>query len=310
MENIVMGSKNAPPLKDKKLILIIFAWTAILFVSDLPDILWNELSGQAPGWLLAGKIGLLAAFFGLCFIWKSVRPLWQYALVLLVLFLALAASKWVGNTAWWQSFFGGPQVSFTTGFVGVFIRDLGVAAAVILVLWGMKRRHREFFLTAGQLNAPLEPVRWLGIRKGASWRTMGWIFAGAAGLGVLIPTWLAVRPSPDTLLRAAPLLPSVLLFAAVNAFTEEMYFRASLLSTLHQVIGRSHALLINVVFFGLAHYLYGSPPGVPGFLMTGFLAWFLGKSMLETKGVLWPWFIHFVPDVIIFTFYAVAWVQR
>jgi hypothetical protein len=67
--------------------------------------------------------------------------------------------------------------------------------------------------------------------------------------------------------------------------------------------------LINAVFFGLAHYLYGSPPGVIGFLMTGFLAWLLGKSMLETKVLFWAWFIHFFADVIIFASYAISWVQ-
>ena len=110
--------------------------------------------------------------------------------------------------------------------------------------------------------------------------------------------------------RAVSLLPAVLLFAAVNAFTEEVYFRASFLSTLHEVIGRGHTLLISSVFFGLAHYLYGSPPGIPGALMTGFLAWLLGKAMLETGGLGWPWLIHFAPDVVVFASYAILWVQR
>lgn len=68
-------------------------------------------------------------------------------------------------------------------------------------------------------------------------------------------------------------------------------------------------LLINAVFFGLSHYLYGSPPGIIGFLMTGFLAWLLGKSILETRGLFWAWFIHFVADVVIFASYAIAWVK-
>jgi hypothetical protein len=43
--------------------------------------------------------------------------------------------------------------------------------------------------------------------------------------------------------------------------------------------------------------------------MTGFLAWLIGKSMLETGGFLWPWFIHFVPDVVVFASYALLRVQ-
>lgn len=293
----------------KKSFLILSAWAVMLLVSDLPDILWHEFFDQVPGWMSWSKVGLLGSLFGLFLIWRRIRPLWQYVFILLVLFLALGASAWVGNTSWWQNRFGGPRPSFTLGYLGIYIRDLGVALAVIAALWIVKRRRSEFFLVKGQLDAPIEPVRWLGIRKGESWRTFGWIFALVAGMGVLLVMAFSLRPSAETLLRAAPLLPAALLFSAVNAFTEEMYFRASLLSTLHDVIGRTHTLLITAVFFGLAHYLHGSPPGVTGFLMTGALALLLAKGMLETKGLFWAWFIHFVPDVVIFAFYAIALVQ-
>ena len=120
---------------------------------------------------------------------------------------------------------------------------------------------------------------------------------------------LGVAPSSRTLLLALPLVPAAVLFAAVNAFTEEAYFRASILSTLHEVIGKTNTLLIAAVFFGLSHWLSGSPSGLLGFLMTGFLAWLMGRSMLETKGILWPWLIHFAPDVVIFLSYALLFVQ-
>ena len=44
--------------------------------------------------------------------------------------------------------------------------------------------------------------------------------------------------------------------------------------------------------------------------MTGFLAYLLGKAMLETRGILAPWFLHFVPDVVVFASYAIAFVQK
>ena len=135
--------------------------------------------------------------------------------------------------------------------------------------WLIKGRRTEFFLAKGRLDAPIGPVRWLGIRKGESWRAFGWIFALAAGFGILVFVAASLRPSPEVLLKAVPLLPVVLLLAALNAFSEEICFHASLLSTLHEAVGREQALLINAVFFGLAHYLYGSPSGVIGFLLTG-----------------------------------------
>ncbi len=281
----------------------------MLLISDLPDICLDALLGQVPGWLFWGKVGLLALCLGLCLIWQAVRSLWQYSFIMLILYLALRTSTWIGNTSCWQGHFAGPQVSFLRAYLGVNIPDLGVAFAVIAGLWLIRHHRDNFFLTKGRLDARIKPVRWLGIREGESWRTFGWIFALVAGLGVLVPTMIDLRPTADLLLRAAPLLPAVLLFAAVNAFTEEVCFRASMLSTLHEVVGKRHALLISVVFFGLAHYLYGSPPGMIGLLMTGFLARLLGKSMLETKGMFWAWFIHFVADVVIFVSYAILWVQ-
>jgi membrane protease YdiL (CAAX protease family) len=302
-------TSSSIPVKSKDIVLLIFAWVGMLIISSLPDILFQYLTGQVPAWIDQSKLAGSVLFLGIVLVWRRVRPLWQYALVLLVFFLTYVTTQWVYQTPWWQIRFVGEDASFFAGFLGIFILDFVIALAVIAVLWAMKRHRKDFFLTRGRLDAPIRPVRWLGIREGESWRTFGWIFAVVASLLVAIPTLLVMRPTIETLLLALPLLPAALFFAAINAFNEEIYFRASLLSTLPEVIGRSQAMLITIALFGLAHYLYGSPPGVIGFLMTGFLAFLLGKSMLETKGLVWPWFIHFLPDVVIFFSYAVAFVQ-
>ena len=294
----------------QKRLLIFSAWSSMFLFSELPNVICSTVFGKVPGWLLTGKVGFLALFLALCFLWKKMRALLPYAFIMLVFCAALAVSEWVRTSAWWNGFMSETRPSFAMTWSKPFIRDTGVALAVIAALWIVKRRRSAFFLVKGRFDAPVEPVRWLGIRQGGSWRTVGWIFALAASLGVAIPTMLAIRPSPDVLLHTAPLFPACVLLAALNAFNEEIYFRTTLLSTLPQVIGKTHALLINVVLFGLAHYLYGSPPGIIGFLMTGFLAWILGKSMLETKGFLWPWLIHFLPDVVIFYSYALSWVKQ
>jgi membrane protease YdiL (CAAX protease family) len=303
-------NKGIPPQDPRdKWLLIISAWSSILLVSNFPDIISSMIFGEVPGWMFWGKVGLLGFFFGLCHLWRSVRPLRPYAFVMLVFYVALAVSDLVKTSVWWQGLISDTEPSFALNYLRPYIRNTGVALAVIAALWIAKRRRSEFFLVKGQLNAAIGPVRWLGIRQGESWRTFGWIFAAVAALAVAVPSLLPVRLSSDLPGQVVPLLPAVLLYSAINAFNEEIYFRTTLLSTLSQVIGRSHALLINVVFFGLAHYLNGSPPGMVGALMTGFLAWLLGKSMLETKGLFWPWFIHFLPDVVIFFSYAILWVQ-
>jgi membrane protease YdiL (CAAX protease family) len=299
-----------PQNPSEKRLLIFSAWTSILLVSDLPDVLVHMLSGQVPVWLFWAKMGFLGLFLGACSAWKRIRPLRPYALIMAVFFIALGISEWVRTSAWWAGLVSADETSFFLGYMRPYIRDIGVTLLVIAALWALKRRRSEFFLVKGQLDAPIEPVRWLGIGPGKSWRLFGWIFTLVAAVGVAVPIMLGARPTPDLLVRVVPRLPAVLLFAAVNAFNEEIYFRATLLSTLPQIVGKDHALLINAAFFGLAHYLYGSPPGLVGFLMTGFLAWLIGKSMLETKGLFWAWFIHFLPDVVIFISYAVLWIKQ
>jgi len=109
----------------------------------------------------------------------------------------------------------------------------------------------------------------------------------------------------SSLVQALPLLPVVLLLALMNSFSEEMNYRASQLAVLQGVLSNPHALLITAAYFGIGHY-YGVPYGIVGVLMAGILGWLLGKSMLETKGSFWAWFIHFLQDVMIFSFMAIG----
>jgi membrane protease YdiL (CAAX protease family) len=82
-----------------------------------------------------------------------------------------------------------------------------------------------------------------------------------------------------------------------------MTYRASMLATLEPVVGPLQALWNSALFFGISHY-FGVPYGVVGVIMAAFLGWMLGKAMLETRGLAWAWFIHFIQDVLIFAFIA------
>lgn len=130
-------------------------------------------------------------------------------------------------------------------------------------------------------------------------------FAIILRLGTLAFLVLAGRPPVNIVIRALPLLPFVLIAAVLNAFNEEMTYKASFLSVLENVVGKYQVLWLMAVYFGIGHF-YGIPYGVIGVIMAGFLGWFLGKSMLETRGVGWAWLIHFVQDVLIFAFLAIG----
>jgi len=286
-------SSRARPL------LVLSAWALMLLVSDLPNILL-DLSGGEPTWLLWTKVGLLAAFLVLSLSARLFRPLWPYGLIFLVFYFA----KWVGTPARWQHLFGEERASFPLGQLGIQVGELAGMAVVLAVLWAILRRRGAFFLKVGQLDAPFEPVRWLGIRRGETWKTFGWIFSAVIGGGALVFLATAAGPLLGEFWQVVPLLPVVVLLSAMHALSEELTFRAPLLATTHGVIGRDQALWLTVVFFGLSHYSYGDPSRPIGFLMTGFLAFVLGKSMLETRGCLWALFMHMVADIPIFAWYA------
>ena len=59
------------------------------------------------------------------------------------------------------------------------------------------------------------------------------------------------------------------------------------------------------VFFGIWHF-YGVPYGVIGVVLATFLGWLLARSMQETRGLFWAWFVHFWQDVWIFMFLAIG----
>ena len=163
---------------------------------------------------------------------------------------------------------------------------------------------KPFFLVKGDTSAEATPVKWLGIKQ-ERWNTLGRNFAIIISLGTLTFLVLAGRPSLNIVMRALPFLPAVLLAAVLNAFNEEMTYKASFLSVLEGAVGKHQALWLMAAYFGIGHY-YGVPYGVIGVLMAGFLGWFLGKSMLETRGLWWAWFIHFWQDVLIFAFLAIG----
>jgi membrane protease YdiL (CAAX protease family) len=100
-----------------------------------------------------------------------------------------------------------------------------------------------------------------------------------------------------------PILPSILFYAALNAFNEEMTYRSPVLATLEPVGGSKQALWTAAYFFGIAHY-FGTPGGLLGGILSIFMGWILGRGMVETRGLLWAWWIHFLADIAIFVFLA------
>lgn len=282
-------------------VIVAAAWLVTLAVSTLPTILWNQFGGGAPAWLLPAKLVLLLLALAVTFT-GALHALRPYLLILLVLFVADAIFTRVGATAFWQTLFP-PTAGFGISMLGVQLLRFAVALVMIAALFVLKHRRENFFLTRGKVNAPAAAIPMIMSRP-TTWKTLGPVLALCVSGGTLVFLLLAGQ-NTSSLLQVLPLLPIVLLLAAMNAFSEEINYRASFLSTITDAVGMRHALLLTAAFFGLGHY-YGVPYGVLGVAMAGVLGWLLGKSMLETKGMARAWLIHFLQDVLIFAFMALG----
>ena len=274
-------NENTSSSRTGKTILIIISWAVTLLVSMLPDILFRELTGSLPAWLYWAKVGLVIALLLISLVWKRLRPLWLFSAVLLAVYLL----EW-GVGGYYQS------VAYKTWLSGAssFVRDIGsvqiprvtTGLLLVMIMLALMGGFKQFFLVKGDLNARAAPIPLIMTRP-SSWNTLG-------------PAIAAAIPA---------LLPFVFLFAASNAFGEEMLYRAPWLGALENPVGPAQALLMTAVYFGIEHF-YGVPYGILGVILAFIPGWLIGKSMLETRGFFWAWFIHFWMDVVIFFFIALG----
>jgi CAAX protease family protein len=206
-------------------------------------------------------------------------------------------------TAWLQK-----AAPFVQQVGSVQIPRATASLLLVLILLALMGRFNRFFLVKGKLDATAAPIPLIMTRPG-TWRILGPAIAVAMCLGLAAFTFVfGSLPTSQVLKSVGPLLPFVFLFALVNSFGEEMLYRAPWLGALEGPIGGVQALLITAVYFGLGHF-YGVPYGVVGVILAFIPGWLMGKSMLETRGFTWAWFIHFCMDVVIFTFIAMGSVR-
>ena len=310
MNTLTPSNRLTPPPAENRLApvrqIVWAAWIIMLLVSMLPNIIFTELFKQATPWLFWAKLGLLAVLIGVSYFWHVLTPLRKYLWVLAAIFgVEYLVATGTQLLVPWQRLFGGLGASFSAQMLGTQLQRFIVSLLIIGVMFLLGYRAPQFFLTRGDLRAPTRPIPWLGIKKSESWLRFGRNLAFFISLGTLLFLVIGGRPSLASLGRALPLLPLVLLFASLNAFNEELTYRASLLAPLENAVGYKHALGITAAFFGLGHF-YGVPYGLVGVAMATFLGWLLGKAMLETRGFCWSWFIHFLQDVLIFSFMAIG----
>ncbi len=291
------------PLPEKNHRLSVLAWIVVALVSTLPEILFTELTGEQVDFTYF-KIGLMLGLSLTAFFWKALRPLRNFFIMLLVFFgLTWLRPRVDFSVSGLQAFFGGSlfDIRMQAEQIGKLVGSLIMIA--FLLLLGYKRR--EIFLTRGDLRTPIEPVPLLGFPKPDPWYRFALQWGVYIAAALAVAQYLGMRPTGALALKTLPMLPSILFYAALNAFNEEITYRMPMLATLEPVAGSRQALWMAAYFFGIAHY-FGTPGGILGGVLSIFMGWILGKAMLETRGLFWAWWIHFLSDVAIFSFLAMS----
>jgi membrane protease YdiL (CAAX protease family) len=288
--------------------MVIFSWVIMLLASSLSIILWRELGPGEPFWWSFIILSFLAIIFIISLFKKTLKPLRSFSAILLIIFIFGYGGGWkfgiiptIRESLFWTEWMN--SMPWALSSILTHLLRLSPAFVILLFLFLMGRKRKDFYLMIGEIRANVEPSKLIGLKSPKPWTKIGSIFAVVFTIGTLIFLLFSTFPSLNDFIGVLPLLPVVVLIAAINAFNEEFILRAAPLSELWDVIGKTQALLITTVYFGLGHF-YGVPSGLLGIALSAFLGWFLGKSLLETKGFFWAWIIHFFPDVIIFMFYA------
>jgi membrane protease YdiL (CAAX protease family) len=182
---------------------------------------------------------------------------------------------------------GYPVVNITFSLQMVM---LAVSLVVLLVMRAYNKTQFKLFF------------RWSGASpaKDDEWRSFGPVIAIAFTAGTILFVSAGVRAQNGTINNSFfQLLPLVLLFAATNAWSEELFTRFVIVAGLNGKINPVAICWISAIIFGGPHF-FGTPSGFFGVLMAGLLGWFLARSVIDTKGMGWALFIHFLQDLVIF----------
>ena len=287
-----------------RITLILTAWIATLLLSKLPLVIARDILGTDIPWITSAWLGIAALLFAATFIWQSIKPLCGYFIVLGVIYLWTVLDAIIRGTAVWQNMMRDqPEMVLILGDRVLLLLN---ALLVVAVLFLTGAKSKDIFLKVGNLNAPVGGEAAASRRKRLSWSVLGPVVAVLLG-GLFFAFLVSQTPAGlSNISTVFPWLPLILLSAAMNAFGEEVTYRAATLGTLLPAISPRQALWMTSLWFGLGHYYGGFPSGPVGLVQSGLLALLMGKAMLDTRGLGWSWIIHLTIDTVIYTFIAMS----
>jgi len=279
-------------------------WLSLAAASPLPDILLSSIVGYVPRVTILASLALLAALLVLAFALRPLRPLrlWFGALALLAAG-NYAVSHVMALTVYraWELCAG--FAAALAAFQGLKLIVTALIAALLLIA---TRSRRAAYLHAGTLDAPARTLGMPDFPARSTWRTFGPVMAVLVTAATCAFFLLGARLPAAPLARVLPWVLAAVVLAALNAFSEEVQFRSGLLAPLVPLAGYRQALWMAPLYFGLAHYFGGTPGGWPGVAITFVLGWLFSKAALDTGGIGWSWFLHWLQNAVIYSLWAVA----
>jgi membrane protease YdiL (CAAX protease family) len=293
--------------------LLALTWVTFLVASPLGIIPWGLAGLSVPQWqpLVHGLI-LLGLFLCTLAV-SSLKPLWRFSLIIVIIFFVGYGGGWdwglvpfIRGSDFWTTWIATGPAGITD--LTIHLLRLAPGIVVLLFLLASGRRREDFYLAKGEPSTFVEPSRILPAKKTDSWLKIALIFATVFVIVTLVILLGAYGLPMASFMENWILIPVAVIVAAMNGFNEEFTLRAAPLGELEPSLGKQSSLLTTAVYFGLGHY-YGVPNGVIGVLLSAFLGWLLGKSMLETKGIFVAWLVHFLTDIPIFLFAIVVGVM-
>ncbi len=175
---------------------------------------------------------------------------------------------------------------------------LGVALISMISSYILNPESFKSILSIGNISATGEELKIFGIKKGDSWLKTGVSLSVIISFvtGIFMYFQLKGQTIDYSLLKTGFIW--ILIFSLTNSFSEEMIYRVGINAPLNGLLIPNIIFLISAVIFGIAHFK-GMPSGIIGIILAGLLGYVLSKSIQETNGIFWAWFIHFLQDVII-----------
>jgi uncharacterized protein len=175
---------------------------------------------------------------------------------------------------------------------------VAITALSLVTTYFINRAGFVGYFSIGNILAQALEMKSFGIKANDNWIKTGLSLTAVISLVTGIFMYFQLKQATVNWSLLQNSIFWILLFSLTNSFGEEMIYRLGIVSPLKGLLSPMTICTISAVLFGIPHFA-GMPNGIIGATMAGALGFVLAKSLLETNGLFWAWFIHFIQDVII-----------